>query len=423
MVRLILLLSLLLLVAVFTARLIAGDMPITATLGDYEITTSLVVLLALLLCILLLFQLAVGLLGLLVHAPARLLRLQEERRYKHGMDEITHTLTAIAVGDAAKAKRHLAKTTRALPRTPLVHILSAQIAGIERNQDALKLSLEALLEHKSTTPLAHRGLAELHLRQGNVPHAIYYAQHALKADPYNKQTGLNLLSLHVRDRAWDKAYALLRDRALRRTLTRAARRLAHAKLALAEAQYLAAHNDPHGALERAEIAHHLAPHFLPASLELIDLYVTHKRLDTANKRLVAAWKERPHPDLAALAFTLPGDDIDREKRVARLARTYPHHLETHLMEGKSALLSQQFSAARNHLQRALECARTPRGYALMAELELREFQDEQSRNDWLTKSASLAKEPVWKCTECGHETTGWTLHCTRCDAYDTVEWR
>lgn len=423
MLRLVGFLALLLLVAVGATHLAALNGVVTAVVGGYEIETSLAVVFTGVLLLTLSCYVFLNLIRAIVSAPSRFKRFREERKYKHSLEEITHTLTAIAVGDHTKAKRHLAKTTRLLPTTPLTHILGAQIAGLERNQDDLKRSLEALLEHKSTTPLAHRGLAELHMRQGNIPHAIHYAEHALKADPRNMQTGMNLLSLHVRNNEWEKAYALLRDRNVKRTLKRAGLKLMHAKVAIAEAQGLIAKGDPHGALDQAEIANHLAPHFLPAALELIALYVTHKRIDNARKLLLSAWKERPHPHLTAVVFDLPGDDIDLEKLVTKLARSYPHHAETHILEGKLALLSNQFTDARSHLRQAIDISKSKRVYELMARLEILEYQDQKTQKDWLEKAARLPRDAAWKCSDCGHESQRWTLLCESCGAFDTVDWR
>ncbi len=423
MLRLLLFLAVLLLVAIGATRLAALGGWVNVTIAGYEIETSVVVLVAGILLLVLALQLLFALIRAIFNAPKRFKRMQEERKYKRSFDEVTNTLTAIAVGDHVKAKQHLAKTSRLLPATPLTHILSAQIAGLERNQDDLKRSLEALLEHKVTTPLAHRGLAELHLRQGNLPHAIYYAEHALKADPRNKQTGLNLLSLHVRNGEWEKAYARLRERSVKRTLGRAGVKLIHAKILIAEAQSLLANGDPHGSLDRAEIAHHLAPHFLPASTLLISLYSTHKRESQAKKLLLEAWKDHPHPDLATLAFDLPGDEFDREKLVHKLAKSYPNHVETHLLEGKLALLSQQFVAARTHGRQAIDIAKSKRAYELMAQLELLEYQDQKTQKEWLAKAENLPRDATWKCSECGHEAQRWTLHCDACQSFDTVDWR
>jgi HemY protein len=423
MFRLLLIVSVLLLVAICATKLAALGGTITAIVGGYEIETSLVVLVAATLLLTLALYLCVSVIRAIFDAPHRLKRSLEERKYKHGFEEVTHALTAIAVGDAGKAKRHLAKTTRLLPQTPLTHILGAQIAGLERNQDDLKRSLEALLEHKSTTPLAHRGLAELHLRQGNLPHAIHYAEHALKSDPRNLQTGLNLLSLHVRNGEWEKAYALLRDRNVTRTLKRAGTKLMHAKVKLAEALSLRLKGDPHGALDRAEIAHHLAPYFLPATLELLGLYVTHKRIDNARKLLLATWKERPHPNLTTIAFHLPGDEVDREKLIQKLVKSYPHHTETHTLEGMLALDTNQLAASRTHLRQAIDINKSRRVFELMARLEVLEYQDSKTQKDWLEKAALLPRDAAWKCSDCGHESPHWTLLCESCNAFDTVDWR
>ena len=78
---------------------------------------------------------------------------------------------------------------------------------------------------------------------------------------------------------------------------------------------------PDEARSLAVEAHRLAPDLVPASVIAARLLTRHGDVRRASRILEAAWKESPHPDIAAAyAAVRTGDSVrDRLKRVQKLA--------------------------------------------------------------------------------------------------------
>src|SRR5581483_833357 len=148
------------------------------------------------------------------------------------------------------------------------------------------------------------------------------------------------------------------------------------------------------------------------------------------------WDSNPHPLLArAYIEAEPGErPADRMKRLERLQRQNPNHVETHRALGMAALAAGLWSEARRHLEKLAAAERDAGGLShatarAMAVLEDGERQDTAAARRWLHEAATAHPDPAWICTICGHPAEAgpaaghWQAVCPHCGAIDSYRWQ
>jgi HemY protein len=56
-------------------------------------------------------------------------------------------------------------------------------------------------------------------------------------------------------------------------------------------------------------------------------------------------------------------------------------------------------------------------------LEEDEHGDEEKVRAWLVRAIRANPDPVWCCATCGNVAAAWGAVCSRCDSFDSFEWR
>src|SRR5215813_14688564 len=99
------------------------------------------------------------------------------------------------------------------------------------------------------------------------------------------------------------------------------------------------------------------------------------------------------------------------KRLDRLQRQNPEHVETHRALGMAALAAGLWGDARRHLEKLVAAERAGGGLThatcrAMAALEDGERADPSTASAsvrrWLDAAAEALPDPAWICTSCGH---------------------
>jgi len=135
----------------------------------------------------------------------------------------------------------------------------------------------------------------------------------------------------------------------------------------------------------------------------------------------------------------PGErPLDRMKRLERLQRQNPEHVETHRALGTAALAAGLWGEARKHLEKLVAAERAGDGLShgtarAMAALEDGERIDPKTAQaavrHWLDAAAEALPDPAWICSVCGHPGEAgpasghWQAVCPHCDAIDTFRWQ
>ncbi len=388
----------------------------------YRIDTTIGVLLAALLLLLVAAGLGYRLWRFAARSPGELARAREDRRRRRGFQALSQGMVAVAAGDAAEARR-LAQRTLALSREPLALLLAAQAAQLGGDEAAAARYFTAMLRRRETSFLALRGLLGQAMREGDDAKALRLALRAHDEKPNAAWAVKTLLDLRLKTGQWQAAEGTLKDAVKLKAVDAAAGRRMRA-LILAERAL--APGRPEELLALAEEAARLAPDLVPARAAHARLLAAVGRDRAAAKAIEQAWSAAAHPELAAVYAALQPDEtpLERAHRFEKLALRNPAARDSQLALGAAALEAGLWGEARRELERALaEPGALTVGLAqLMARLEEGEGADAAARR-WLVAASEAAPDPAWLCERCGTPTPHWRALCGNCGAFDGLVWR
>jgi HemY protein len=166
----------------------------------------------------------------------------------------------------------------------------------------------------------------------------------------------------------------------------------------------------------------LAPTLVPAAVLAAKLLGEGGEHRKAGRIIEAAWRTNPHPDLAeGYAHLRPGDSArERLTRIQSLAEKSPGNVEAALAVGRAALDAQEFAIARQTLA-PLAVVPTQRVAALMAELEMKEHNDEGRAREWMARALHGRRDPAW--TADGFVSQRWLPISPVTGRLDAFEWK
>ncbi|MES1153045.1 MAG: hypothetical protein ABUL54_14180, partial [Dongia sp.] len=319
---------------------------------------------------------------------------------------------------------------------------AAQAAQLEGDEAAAQRYFEALAKDPEAALLGLRGMATAALKRGDEEAALKYSEQALQSHPHAEWAAETAHRLQVKlgRPAEESLRALVRAGAMSAKAAQHRRAVLLTERARQALLPETVGADLDAALRSAREALKLDAGFVPARLVLANLLVRMGKKREAAKVIEQDWDSNPHPLLArAYAETEPGErPADRLKRLDRLARQNPNHIETHRALGMTAVAAGLWSDARKHLEKLVEAERnsggishaTARAMALLEEGErgaTTEGRAEARR--WLDQSAEAAADPAWICSACGHPGEAgpasghWQAVCPYCSAIDSYRWQ
>jgi HemY protein len=367
---------------------------------------------------------------------------RRNRRQAKGFRALTRGLVAVAAGDPVEARR-LARTAHGLlEKSPLTLLLAAQAAQLEGDEAGAQRYFEALAKNPEASLLGLRGLATAALKRGDEEAAIKYSEQALQSHPHAEWAAETAHRLQVKlGRPAEESL-----KALIRAGTMSAKQGQHRRaVLLAERARQAllpetANADLDAALRSAREALKLDAAFVPARLILSNLLIRTGKRREAAKLIEQDWDSNPHPLLArAYLEAEPGErPADRLKRLDRLSRQNPDHVETHRALGMTALAAGLWSDARRHIEKLVEAERnsggishaTARAVALLEEGERGgTAEGRAAARHWLDQAAEAAPDAAWICSACGHPGEAgpasghWQAVCPYCAGIDTYRWQ
>ncbi len=331
--------------------------------------------------------------------PSLISLANRARRREKGYQALSRGMIAVGSGDSRAAGKHAAEARKFLADEPLTKLLRAQSAQLAGDRAGAAAAFNEMLEHPHTRALGLRGL-HLEARRGGDPeNALEYAKraHEHAALPWAAQAVLDDRAAHG---DWAGALATVESNASAKLLDKptANRWRAVLKTALALEK---ADTDPKGALALAHDACTLAPGLVPAAALYGRLAGAAGDYRRASKIIEAAYRETPHPDLAAAYLKLRhGDSVgDRLARARTLARVAPLDPESAMTIARTALDARDAAAARSALStlvRGDAGATRPsaRVCLLMAEIEEASGNDGGVR-EWLNRAARAPRDRAW----------------------------
>jgi HemY protein len=198
---------------------------------------------------------------------------------------------------------------------------------------------------------------------------------------------------------WDGALTIVESNAAQRLIDKATASRWRAVLKTAMAQELA-DRDPAGALALGQDACALAPGLVPAAALCGRLTAAGGDTRRAAKIIEAAYRQTPHPDLAAVYLRLRRGDsaADRLTRARALARLAPFDSESQITVGRAALEARDLKAARAAIEPLLasDAASRPSARVCLLMADIEEAAGAQgAAREWLARAARAPHDRAW----------------------------
>jgi HemY protein len=394
-----------------------GDVVITWQ--RWRIETSLMVLGAAILAVVVVLMLLWALLRAILNSPALVSRFRQNRRGERAYAAMSRGLISVGSGDAAAARKFMAEVNKIAPHEPLALLLTAQAAQMSGDREAAERAFRAMASRADTKVLGLHGLYIEAQRRDDLAAARAYAEEAARTAPSLGWAGQAVLEFRCATGDWAGALALL-ERS-KGALDKATYRRQRAVLLTARALAIE-DSDRDNAKAFALEAIKLAPTLVPAAAFAGRVLAEAGDRRKATRILEKAWRANPHPDLAeAYAQIRFGDSArDRLARIEALAKKGPNDIESALAVARAALDAQEFAKARAALAPLL-AAPTQRVALLMAELERAERGDEGRSREWMGRALNAAPDPEWSAD--GYVSKRWLPVSPVSGRIDAFQWK
>ena len=204
MIRLILFLVLLAVLALGLSWLADRPGEIVLTWQGLRIETSLLVVLAGLICAFIVLLVIWSVLRLALRLPSLVALTTRARRRARGYAALSRGMIAAAAGDSRYAMRATREAEKLIGEDPLTLLLRAQTAQLEGDRQTAETTFSRMVERPETRLLGLRGLHAEAARRGDDHAAHLYAQQAHRIAPLG-WAGEALLDWHVRRGEWRPA--------------------------------------------------------------------------------------------------------------------------------------------------------------------------------------------------------------------------
>lgn len=315
MINLLLLLVFLACIGLTAAWMAENPGSVTIHWFDYRIDTSFAFLMVTALVAAFVIAYAWILIRRVMLAPVYFSERRSLKHYRKGLAAITQSIAALAAADSKTALTYTRKAEKLLGRTPLVLLLSAQIARTQGDDGKTRMLLTQMLDHEETEYLAARSLAEFASKQQLFPKALELAKRAQAINPADIAA---LISLHIRLKQWQEAMLAI-DKAVRKgKISRNAMRHYKGLVHLQQGTELLAAGQTDGALAAAHFTLKELPGFIPAIIFAANAFAASRHQRKAIHLLFSAWKKTPHPQLAgALRSVLAAEPKERQAKLMR----------------------------------------------------------------------------------------------------------
>ena len=357
--------------------------------------------------------------------PARLGQLRAADRRRRGFLALTQGLTAVAAGDAPKARRFAQRAEALLDEPPLTLLLSAQAAQLSGDEAATTRHFTAMLDKPETEFLGLRGLLSQAEREGDQERALTLARRAYEKSPESPWVIQALFDLEVDAGNWRESELLLKRPAANQALApeRARRALSIARYQ--QASEAASKERWDLALRVAREVHKLTPSFVPGAVLLARAAKQLGKQRVAQAALRASWARHPHPDLLVAYRALVENEPANAylKRTEKLIADNPSHRESRIALALAALGTEQWARARSSLAPLIaEDAPPPdaRICSMMAQVEEGEHGADDVVRIWRGRAEGAAKPARWVCGACHARLDAWSAHCPSCHRFDSL---
>lgn len=352
-------------------------------------------------------------------------RFWTRSRERRGFDALAEGMAALAEGNGRDAMTKARKAERLLDRPGLTRLLIAQSAEVSGNKTVARDYYKQLASDPKTAFVGVKGLLAQALKEGNHARALKLASHAVDLKPRDSDMIATLFDLQCEAGEWEDARRTLGNAVRAKAITNDVAKRREAVLLIAGSKAAEERGETLKARELASLAHSKSPALIPAAVAMAKNTAEEGSQRRAAKILREAWKTEPHPDIAAAFAALEPDETPeaRRSRFRSLTKANPDHMESKLLSAELALAEEDWASARNLVKDFTDGTSSARALAIMAAAEKGDGAEEATVRGWLAKAVAAPRGAQWTCTNCGARHADWSPTCSRCDAFDTMDWR
>ncbi|MEK9970455.1 MAG: heme biosynthesis HemY N-terminal domain-containing protein [Ferrovibrio sp.] len=341
------------------------------------------------------------------------------KRQQKGYANFAAGMVAVAAGEADRALALADKARRQLDDPALSRLLVAHAAQLKGDAALAHEAYLALSRDPGTAFLGTRGLLADARRGNDRAEALEQAQRASRLRPSSPFAAEAELQLLVEAGDWDAARKRLEAARKKKAVTREAASALSARLDLAEAQAALARDDHRMAKQWAERAAKVLPEHPVPPVLMARAADHHAAREAASFHLRRAFARAPSEALAE-AWLMLQRDVPAEKLpglVEDFVAERKPEVASQLLFAAAALQIRDFTAARAALGKA-----GPSGGAwaarLLAKLADESEGDAAAADHW---RALAAHHALWQCGHCGAGAADWSLLCSTCGSFDTLD--
>ncbi|TNE64324.1 MAG: hypothetical protein EP335_07600 [Alphaproteobacteria bacterium] len=397
-----------------------GD--VTINFQAYRIDTSFAALTLLAALLVAIAGVGVGLYGWLRRDMPIFGTNQAIKRQTRGLKMLNQSLVALSAGDHKLARRLAGQAEVLLPPQPMVHLIAAEAAMRAGDHDEAAKRFRALEATEDGRLIGLRGLVAEARRVGRENEALTLARTAFEENRKSPWVLRTLFSLEVAAGNWQQAEEALK-KVVKEGLVGADTAARHrGALAYAEAMESNLKGDRAAARKGLGRALSARPGFVPAVMALAKLEQAEGNQKKAEKIVLDAWSQNPHPGLGRIYKSLDAAESMQDwlKRVRKLSEKRPEHPESMLLLADALMDAGEYDAVRPLLDRLTHEA--PSREAWQYRLALAHVQGDNP--DPIEAALAHAPEGAgWRCSDCGHTPHNWAPLCPSCHSFDTIDWK
>ena len=372
-----------------------------------------------------LFSLFLAILSFINGDETAISRYFKRNKERKGFNALSEGLLALASGEGATALAKANKAEKHLKRPELTNLLIAQAAELSGDVKKANETYKALIQNPRTKFVGLRGILRQKLAEGHTEIAIKIAKEAFNIKPAHTETQDILLQLQAETGDWRGARKTLGTKLKKGSIPRDIHRRRDAIMALAEAKDLLAEDTSIEKQEAAIEANRLSPDLVPAAVLAARAYINREKNRNASRIINKAWQSQPHPDLKTVFYEIYPNEGDEEKlkRLQKLCRLNPDHLESKISLSELYLKQENFPMAQRILKKIKKENLDARVLTLMAVAERGIGGDDQKIRDLLNLAITAKRGPQWVCEKCNTVHADWEPICINCSAMDSLEWK
>ncbi|HUT47837.1 MAG TPA: heme biosynthesis HemY N-terminal domain-containing protein [Alphaproteobacteria bacterium] len=423
-VRALVIFALLAVISALAAWLTDNPGQVSVVWQGYRIDTSVGIILSAVALLAIVFALLYRLWRAIFSTVRVAKRVRGQRRMRDGYLALSRGLVAVAAGDADEAKRQARRADNLLEEPALTHLLAAQAAQLDNDDNAARRYYADLIERRETEFLGVRGLLTLAERDGDKDRALELARRAEMLRPEIPWVSEKLFALEVEAGNWAAAEGTVKQAVRRKVLDTEVGKRRRAAVLMEQSRLAEADDDNETALLLARKALADAPEMTAAAIRFANLLKAGGEDRRARKVIEEAYAGTPHPKLARLyvEVTPSADPIKRLKTLEKLEKLAPDHATTHIVMAEASLEARLWGEARRHLKAASADGLTAGICRLMAAVEEAEHGATDTARAWYNRAGEAEPDAGWVCGHCGAVADDWSAICANCGVFDRLAW-